>query len=196
MVYGSTYFLWCDNAGGGDQKQVTYSLYPRLRAAAEKMRNEDASGTWEAFAADFTDSVGGFLADGSLQTAKLPDKPEAKPVITQDQKAANEVIEKIQAIGTVTELSVVSIKAAREAYEALTPQQKLLVDQTVIDKLEQAEKELAKIFEKKYDLSGAQFGTISVLEYSGQPLTPAFTVVLDGNAFRQFLDHDFRKQGG
>ncbi|MGN0275792.1 MAG: family 20 glycosylhydrolase [Hominisplanchenecus sp.] len=189
VVYGSTYFLWCDNAGGGDQKQVTYSLYPRLRAAAEKMRNEDASGTWEAFAADFTDSAGGFLADGSLQTAKLPDKPEAKPVITQDQKAANEVIEKIQAIGTVTELSVVSIKAAREAYEALTPQQKLLVDQTVIDKLEQAEKELAKIFEKKYDLSGAQFGTIPVLEYRGQPLTPAFTVVLDGKTLVKDRDY-------
>lgn len=188
-VYGSTYFLWCDNAGGGDMQQVAYSLYPRLRAAAEKMRNEDASGTWEEFAAGFTDSAGGFLADGSLQNTELPKQPEVKPVMTEDQKAANAVMDRIQAIGEVTELSGMQIAAAREAYDALTPQQKLLVDAEVLKKLENVERRLAELLKKRYDLSGARLSAVAVQNYTGGSLTPSFAVTLDGKTLVKDRDY-------
>lgn len=84
-IYGSTYFLWCDNAGGGTVDQVIYSLYPRLRAASAKMVDENASGDWEEFAATFTDSAGGFLEEGKLQEFELPAEPEIGPAPAKDE---------------------------------------------------------------------------------------------------------------
>ena len=71
-VAGSTYFMWCDDPTQGTQQDVAKSLFPRLRAASAKMWDEAASGTFADFAKTFTDSAGGFLADGSLQELTLP----------------------------------------------------------------------------------------------------------------------------
>ena len=60
-----------------------------------------------------------------------------------DQAAANAVIAKIDAIGTVTLSSEAAINAARSAYEALTATQKLLV--TNLGVLTAAEKKLAEL---------------------------------------------------
>lgn len=72
-VAGSTYFMWCDDPTQGTQQDVAKSLYPRLRAASAKMWEESASGTFAEFAKTFTDSAGGFAADGSLQELVLPE---------------------------------------------------------------------------------------------------------------------------
>ena len=62
-----------------------------------------------------------------------------------DKKAADAVIEKINAIGTVTKDSKGAIEAARAAYDALTAEQKALV--TNYDALTAAEKALADLNE-------------------------------------------------
>ena len=62
---------------------------------------------------------------------------------TEDEKAAAAVDEKIEAIGEVTLDSEEAIKAAREAYDALTDEQKKLV--TKLDVLEAAEKRLEEL---------------------------------------------------
>ena len=58
-----------------------------------------------------------------------------------DETAANEAIDKIDAIGKVdyNDASKEVIEAARRAYDALTDEQKRLVDPAVLKKLEQAE---------------------------------------------------------
>ena len=60
-----------------------------------------------------------------------------------DRKAADDVIEKINAIGKVTLESKTAIEAARAAYNALTNDQKLLVEN--YDVLTAAEAELARL---------------------------------------------------
>ena len=64
------------------------------------------------------------LADAEKAYQALLDAEKAEA----DQKAADEVIELIAAIGTVTADSEEAIKAARAAYDALTDEQKALVD--------------------------------------------------------------------
>lgn len=124
-IYGSTYFLWCDNAGGGTMEQVAYSLYPRLRAASAKMRDENASGSWLEFAATFTDSAGGFLAEGKLQDFQLPEEPQIKPA-PADNMAFNglrELVELMEGLdpGKYTagswEAAEAAIQAAKEVLE-------------------------------------------------------------------------------
>lgn len=61
----------------------------------------------------------------------------------EDKKAAEEVEKLIDAIGTVTKDSEVAIKAAREAYEKLTDEQKALVGNLAT--LEAAEEKLAAL---------------------------------------------------
>ena len=72
-VAGSTYFMWCDDPTQGTQQDVARSLYPRLRAASAKMWEESAAGSFADFAKTFTDSAGGFTADGSIQELTLPE---------------------------------------------------------------------------------------------------------------------------
>ena len=61
--------------------------------------------------------------------------------VNPDETAANEAIDKINAIGKVddSEASREVIEVARRAYDALTDEQKKLVDPAVLKKLEQAE---------------------------------------------------------
>lgn len=63
----------------------------------------------------------------------------------EDKETAEAVEELIDAIGTVTEDSEEKIKAARDAYDKLTEEQKALVDNLAI--LEAAEKKLAELKE-------------------------------------------------
>lgn len=79
-IDGSTYFMWCDRAQAGTQQEVATSLYPRLRSAAAKMVDDTLSGTYEDFAATFTDSVGGFTRDGQIQSVSLPEVSEINRV--------------------------------------------------------------------------------------------------------------------
>ncbi len=67
----------------------------------------------------------------------------------EDQKKANDVEALIDAIGTVTLESEPAIKAAREAYEALTQNQKDLVSPERLNTLRLAEKTLALLKQPK-----------------------------------------------
>lgn len=118
-IYGSTYFLWCDNAGGGTMDQVAYSLYPRLRAASAKMIDENASGTWEDFAATFTDSAGGFLEEGGLQDFELPAEPEIQPAPSKNEvrESLKEFVKLMESMNPA-EYTAESWAAAEAAVEA------------------------------------------------------------------------------
>lgn len=194
-VYGSTYFLWCDNAGGGTQEQVIYSLYPRLRAAAEKMKNENASGTYEAFAQTFTDSIGGFKVEGTtgkLDTTVLPKAEEIKPAISEEQLAADAVIEKINALKDVTYDSKEQIEEVRKAYDALSEDAKKLVDAETVKKLTDAEeawKKLEETWKKEHDLTQATLSEIPQQKYTGSALTPEVTVTLAGKTLTEDQDY-------
>ena len=71
----------------------------------------------------------------------------------EDQKAADAVIEKIDAIGEVTLESEAAIKEARTAYDKLTEAQKKLV--TNYGKLTEAEEKLAELKEQAADQKAA-----------------------------------------
>ena len=77
------------------------------------------------------------MSDVEIEKSEEPAEP------TEDEKAAAAVDEKIAAIGDVTLDSEEAIEAAREAYEALTEDQKALVKN--LADLEAAEKKLAEL---------------------------------------------------
>ena len=72
-----------------------------------------------------------------------------------DQDAADAVIAKIDAIGTVTLKSKKSIDAARKAYDGLTEDQKKLVPDSVLKTLTDAEAAYAKLVQDKADQDAA-----------------------------------------
>lgn len=145
-VAGSTYFLWCDDPTQGTQDDVTASLYPRLRSASAKMHDESASGTYEAFAETFTDSVGGFTAAGTLQDISLPEPEKIQNAV--DVAAAQEITETIHALGDISSLSSKNaVAAARAAYNALTKDQKLLVSADILRLLTNAEQKITELEE-------------------------------------------------
>ena len=73
-----------------------------------------------------------------------------------DQEAAEAVVEKINAIGTVTLDSGDAIEAARKAYDALTESQKELVDSDDLKKLTDAEKAYAQLTASENDKNAAK----------------------------------------
>lgn len=196
-IVGSTYFLWCDDPTQGTQEDVAASLYPRLRSSSAKMQDENASGTYEAFAETFTDSVGGFTASGSLQDVTLPE-PE-KLQSAADIAAAQEITSLIKSIGTITSLNdKASVEAARAAYNALTAGQKQLVDTEVLKLLTDAEQEIAKLEEaekdkipplKTSDLSASTISAIGTQTYTGKEITPSFTVTCNGKVLTKDVDY-------
>ena len=147
-VVGSTYFLWCDDPTQGTEQEVAVSLYTRLRSSSEKMKNEAASGSYEEFAATFTESAGGFTPGGTLQEPVVP-KTE-KIVSAGDLLKAKEAEDKIHAIGTVADLQKdkAAVEAARNAYNILTPEQKQMVSRELLAVLEEAERALARLEEQ------------------------------------------------
>ena len=89
---------------------------------------------------------------GTENLAKLTDAEkklaELKQQAEEDQKVANAVIEKINAIGEVTLESEKAITETRTAYNALTDAQKNLVGEDNLAKLTTAEKKLAELKEQ------------------------------------------------
>jgi uncharacterized repeat protein (TIGR02543 family) len=73
------------------------------------------------------------------QLAVLTAAEDAYATLVADHAAADAVVELINAIGTVTADSKDAIDAARAAYDALTDDQKALVDADALDTLEAAE---------------------------------------------------------
>lgn len=142
-VIGATYFLWCDDPTQGTQQQVAASLYPRLRSASAKMEDESASGTYADFALTFTDSAGGFTADGTLQEMVLPEMEAPKSAYLVS------VISLLEKLEAITESAAADnkadIEAANTAYNSLTPEQKLLIDTKLTEKLTALTKSLDDI---------------------------------------------------
>ena len=89
---------------------------------------------------------------GTENLAKLTDAEkklaELKQQAEEDQKVANAVIEKINAIGEVTLESEKAITETRTAYNALTDAQKNLVGEDNLAKLTTAEQKLAELKEQ------------------------------------------------
>ena len=88
----------------------------------------------------------------SEQQAQIPEATRNKLIEAEkayqailDQKATNEAIQKINAIGEVTKDSGAAIKAARDAYDALTDEQKALVPADKLKKLTDAEAKYADL---------------------------------------------------
>ena len=99
-------------------------------------------------------------AENTLKELKV-----AKEKEDNDKKAANEVIAKIDAIGTVTLESETAINSAREAYEALTADQKAYVSEEKISALTTAEntlKELKAAKENKKGCKGNVGGSLAL----------------------------------
>lgn len=67
--------------------------------------------------------------------------------LKEDQQAAQEVTEKILALGTISLESEQAIQEAREAYNSLNTDQKALIDKNVVRQLEEAEQKLAALQE-------------------------------------------------
>ena len=81
-----------------------------------------------------------------------------------DKKAAKEVAETIKAIGTVTLNSKSTLSAAREAYNALTEEQKALVPAEVLQLLTTAEKDYETLVKAEEDKKQENNDTSSVTE--------------------------------
>lgn len=83
----------------------------------------------------------------------------------EDRKAADTVIEQINAIGTVTMSREALITAARKAYNALNAEAKAMVPSTVLSKLTAAEKKIATLKKeaevKKYTPAKVKISKIS-----------------------------------
>jgi len=192
-VAGSTYFLWCDDPTQGTQDDVTASLYPRLRSASAKMHDENASGTYEAFAETFTDSVGGFTATGTLQEAALPEPEEFHTA--RDAAAAQKIAETIHSLGAISSLSdKKAVAEARAAYNALTKDQKLLVNADILQILTNAEQKIVKLeeaekFSYEHDISRSIVSPIGEQAYTGKAVTPSFTVTCAGKILIKDQDY-------
>ena len=95
----------------------------------------------------------------------LKELKAAKEKEENDKKAANEVIAKIDAIGTVTLASEATINTAKEAYEALTADQKVYVSEEKLSALTTAEntlKELKAAKENKKGCKGNVDGSLAL----------------------------------
>lgn len=136
MTAGTVYTNQAEN-----KKNITNNGYENLVAAEEKIaalgEGADAAAVAEARAAydALTEAQKKHLSNFDILLAAEEAAAEA------DHKAANAVNEKIAAIGNVTRESEATITEARAAYDALTDEQKLLVES--IDALNAAEEQLA-----------------------------------------------------
>ena len=111
---------------------------------ASRDKIETARKAYEALTDDqkalVSDTQLKILTDAEKEYARL--KKEAEDKAKADQEAADAVIEKINAIGTVeyTDASRDKIEAARKAYNALTEDQKALVPEQQVKAIADAEK--------------------------------------------------------
>lgn len=136
MTAGTVYTNQAEN-----KKNITNNGYENLVAAEEKIaalgEDSDAAAVAEARAAydALTEAQKKHLSNYDALLAAEEAIAEA------DHAAANDVNEKIAAIGEVSRESEAAITEARAAYDALTDEQKELVEG--VDKLDAAEEQLA-----------------------------------------------------
>ena len=136
MTAGTVYTNQAEN-----KKNITNNGYENLVAAEEKIaalgEDSDAAAVAEARAAydALTEAQKKHLSNYDALLAAEEAIAEA------DHAAANDVNEKIAAIGEVSRESEAAITEARAAYDALTDEQKDLVEG--VDKLDAAEEQLA-----------------------------------------------------
>ena len=144
-----------------------------------------SEGTWYVWA------DGGF---GEYYPMDVVSAPGFATIIVEpdaDALAANEVITKISAIGTVTSESKNAIESARAAYDALTDTQKALVDNYSV--LVEAEKALAVIntdIEKSNEVKELinAIGTVSVHSYNKiNAVRAAYNALTDSQ--KQYVDN-------
>ena len=100
--------------------------------------------------------------------AKLAELKAAAEKAAADKAAADAVTGKIEAIGTVTLESEEAIKAARAAYDALTADQKKLVDETKLTAAETKLGELKAAAEKAAADKAAADAVIAQIEAIGE----------------------------
>lgn len=110
----------------------------------------------------------------------------------EDYEAAYEALQKICAVKEpVTAGSRTAIEAARRAYDSLSADRRKLIA-AYYPLLVKAEKEYSDIMAetpKFKDLSKAAVSEITAQNYTGKPLTPAFTVTLDGKVLAKDRDY-------
>lgn len=124
-----------------EQKAQIQSVKDTIDAALEKEGGDDYYEALAAAKQTYDDAVAGF-EDPTLRSY-ITNYWELMDAIPDEEDRAAEVIQKIDAIGTVTLESEAAIKEAREAYDALTEEEQALVtnSQTLAD----AEKALADL---------------------------------------------------
>lgn len=118
--------------------EIAAELLTAINAAKEVQGNADATQTEiETATTTLNDAVS--TAQAAVQAAEEQ--------AAADQAAADAVIEKINAIGTVeyTKACKALIDAAREAYDALTDDQKTLISEETLKVLTDAEDEYARL---------------------------------------------------
>lgn len=141
----STSYYWdgsaCKNASGAE---LTSEIFVSLEFKGI-IRNEDGTinmqGFLELTTAAPTDAGARLTGAGEKSEDVTVNNPD--PEITEDEKAAQTVIDKINALGRITLESAQAIKDARSAYDALTDAQKELV--TNLNILTSAEEKLHQL---------------------------------------------------
>lgn len=119
-------------------KEGTPPVLPSMAEAVfSDGTTEKAAVTWEVIPASKYAKEGSFTVQGSIEDTEMKAivRVIVEPLISQDQKAANEVIKMIQTIGNAAPInSKPLIDAAQKAYDVLTPAQKRLVtNKAVLD---------------------------------------------------------------
>ena len=105
-----------------------------------------------------------------------------------DQDAADAVVDKINAIGTVTLDSKTAIDEARAAYDALTEQQKALVSETILKKLTDAEKAYADLIADQADKNAAKAVEDQIAAIGTVSLHSEDTIVAARQAYEALTD--------
>ena len=152
-------------------KAAADAVNAKINAIGEvKLESEqlikDARAAYDALTADQKK-----LADEEKLTAaetKLAELKAAAEKAAADKAAADVVTGKIEAIGTVTLESEEAIKAARAAYDALTADQKKLVDETKLTAAETKLGELKAAAEKAAADKAAADAVIAQIEAIGK----------------------------
>lgn len=105
----------------------------------------------------YTVSVTANIKGNTPKYVAFAEKNISLAPVYNDQDAADEVIAKINGIGTVdaSDKCGEKIKAARDAYESLTATQKALVSAAVVNLLEEAEQTYAELKQEKIDQDAA-----------------------------------------
>lgn len=155
----------------GWSKDATYHWHAATCEHTSEVSGKEAHSYGTAGDARFTCSVCKYVDSDKKVAAELADKLKA------DKEAVNAVVEKINAIGTVTytEACKIKIDAARTAYDELTTEQKEKVTREQLQILKDAETEYVRLktSEGKYESVKPETG--SVIDITGSTEAPTET---------------------